>query len=357
MTAYDSTALSSFVTKIFQASGSTFEEAKIVARNLVDSNLAGHDSHGVIRVTHYLDWLEKGWIKANQVAEIVSENDTVLVVDGGFGFGQVIAKQAMTLAMDRMSDSGICIVAIRNTGHVGRVGAWAEMLAHEGMVSLHFANTSGFGIRMAPFGGVERRFSTNPVCIGTPVANSFPIVLDMATAKIPEGKILVAINKGVSVSEGLILNGEGVPTCDPQGFFDEPQGAVLPIAGPKGSGLAFMIEVLAGALTGGSSGHPDNPTAKMVVNNMLSIVINPNYLSGGDFFGKDLQRLIEWTKSSRPVLTGGEVLVPGEIAYMTKKERLANGIPLDNATINELAGAAAKFNIAIPKAVHGATSI
>ena len=353
MTLYDSSTLRSFVAEIFAASGSSAREADIVAEYLVDANLAGHDSHGVIRVMHYLEWLEKGWVKANQKAEIVSNSDAMLVIDGGFGYGQVIARDAMKFAMVRMNISGVCIVAIRNTGHVGRLGAWAEMLAHEGMVSLHFANTSGFGIRMAPFGGVERRFSTNPICIGTPVTESYPIILDMATAKIPEGKILVAINKGESLPEGLILDGKGEPTCDPQGFFDEPQGAVLPIAGPKGSGLAFMIEVLAGALTGGSSSHPENPTAKMVVNNMLSIIINPDRLSGDDFFAEDLKRLIEWTKSSRPVAKDGEVLVPGEIEYRTKKERLANGIPLDDTTIDELARVASKLDIAMPLGVRG----
>jgi uncharacterized oxidoreductase len=147
----------------------------------------------------------------------------------------------------------------------------------------------------------------------------------------------------------MILDGSGEPTCDPQGFFDEPQGAVLPIAGPKGSGLAFMIEVLAGALTGGGSSNPENPTAAMVVNNMLSIVINPDQLSGRDFFAEDLQRLIEWTKSSRPAVEGGEVLVPGEIEHRTKVDRLRNGIPLDDATIDGLVTVASRLGLAMPQ--------
>jgi len=352
MVTYNKDTLERFVSRIFQAAGSSAKEGGIVAAWLVDSNLAGHDSHGVIRVTHYLQWLQNGWVKANQDAEVVTDGDGLLVIDGGFGYGQVVAESAMKLAMDRMTTLGVCIVAIRNTGHVGRLGAWAEMLANNGLVSLHFANTSGFGIRMAPFGGVERRFSTNPICIGTPVADSHPIVLDMATAKIPEGKILVAINKGEDVPEGLILDGSGKPTCDPQGFFDEPQGAVLPIAGPKGSGLAFMIEVLAGALTGGGSSNPENPTAKMVVNNMLSIVINPDRLSGDDYFAEDLKSLVKWTKSARPAVEGGEVLVPGEIEHQTKVERLSNGIPLDDATIDGLTSVATELGIEVPQPDH-----
>lgn len=349
---YYSNTLESFVSNVFQASGSSIQEANTVAENLVDANLVGHDSHGIIRVKHYLEWLGKGWVRANQKAEIVSDSDTTLVIDGHFGYGQVIAKQAMEFALERVANSGVCIVAARDLSHVGRLGAWAEMLAHEGLVSLHFAGTSGFGIRIAPFGGAESRFSTNPLCVGAPVAGSFPVILDMATAKIPEGKIHLAISKGESLPENLILDGKGEPTCDPQHFFEEPQGAILPIAGPKGSGLAFMIGVLSGALTGGRSSHPNNPTAKMVVNNMLSIVINPEKLSGDDFFAEDLTRLIEWTKSARPVVKGGEVLVPGERSFRTRMDRQRQGIPVDDATVDELTKLASKLGIAMPQSDH-----
>ena len=350
MKRYDANVLKAYVANIFSASGSLQDEADQIADHLVEANLLGHDSHGIIRVIHYLDWLDKGYIKFNKTAEIIKDTNSVLVIDGGHGYGQTIAKQAMNLAIDRMKSQSVLIVAIRNTGHIGRVGAWAEMLASAGFVSLHFVNTSGFGIRMAPYGGKERRFSTNPVCFGTPVAGEHPIILDMSTAKIPEGKILVAINKGERVSEDMILDCDGNPTTNPQGFFDEPQGAVLPIAGPKGSGLAFMIEVLAGALTGGASSHPDNPTANMVVNNMFSVVINPDHVSGNDFFEKDLSRLIEWTKSSSPMVEGGEVMLPGENSLRTKLDRETKGIPLDAMTIQKLESLAIKLKITMPKA-------
>jgi len=352
---FDSNNLENFVAGIFGASGSQQEEAKTVAEYLVDANLAGHDSHGVIRVVQYLDWLSKGWVKANQRARILSAIGPKIVVDGGLGYGQVIAKQGMTLAMERAKSDGICVIAFRNTGHVGRLGAWAELLSKAGLVSLHFANTTGFGIRMAPFGGIERRFSTNPICIGAPVKNGFPVVLDMATAKIPEGKILVAINRGEKLPEGMILDGHGQPTCDPQGFFDEPQGVVLPIAGPKGSGLAFMIEVLAGALTGGGSSHPNNPSATQVVNNLFSIVIDPENLTDESFYNDDVMRLIEWTKSSRPTVPGGEVLVPGEIEYNNRMRRQSLGIPLDDVTIGELEKIASMFAIQMPPGVREAS--
>ena len=349
MTRYDANILKTYVAQIFCAKGSRQNEADQIADHLVKANLLGHDSHGIIRVAHYLDWLDKSWVKANKTAKIIKDTLAVLIIDGQHGYGQVIAKQAMNLAIERMQSQSVLVVAIRNTGHIGRVGAWAEMLAKAGLVSLHFVNTSGFGIRIAPYGGKERRFSTNPICIGTP-AKPQDIILDMSTAKIPEGKILVALNKGEPVCEDMILDGKGNPTTNPQGFFDEPQGAVLPIAGPKGSGLAFMIEVLAGALTGGASSHPDNPTANMVVNNMFSVIINPAHISGNDFFDKDVSRLIKWTKSSGPMVAGGEVLLPGEHSQRTKLDRIERGIPVDPLTMEKLAVIAEKLNITPPKA-------
>jgi len=347
-TFFDSEILGAYTADIFVASGSSLEEAQIVTDHLIDANLVGHDSHGVIRVVHYLQWLKKGWVKANAEPTYVTDSGSVLVLDGGFGYGQVTAKAAMKTGIDRAKANGVCLVATRNCSHVGRVGAWAEEAAKSGLVSLHFVNTSGFGIRIAPFGGKEARFSTNPICIGTPVESGEPVILDMSTGQIPEGKILVAINKGETLPEGMIIDGSGNPTVDPQGFFDEPQGSVLPVGGPKGSGLAFMIEVLAGALTGGKSGHPDNETANMVVNNMFSILIDPEVFSSRDAYGIDVNRLIEWTKSSMPTQPNGQVLVPGELESKTRRARLKSGIPLDELTISEISKVASTFGIATP---------
>ncbi len=349
MIKYDCALLEKYVIDIFKAAGSSKAEAHIVAEHLLDANLVGHDSHGVIRVTHYICWLKKDWITPNRVPKVIKDNGTTLVIDGGLGYGQVTAKDAMILGAERAKENGSCIVAIRNTTHLGRLGAWAEMLARQGLISLHFANSSGFGIRVAPYGGNQARFSTNPICIGSPVKSGEPVILDMSTAKVPDGKILVAANKGEDLPEGYILDGEGNPTRDPQGFFEEPQGAVLPIAGPKGSGLAFMIEILAGAFSGGNIGHPDNPTASQVENNMLSIIINPDEGAGRDVFGMDVTRLIDWTKSCRPVTKGEDILLPGERSQKTRQVRLKHGIPLDNLTIAELGKVAASLDVTIPE--------
>ena len=162
--------LQDFAETIFQAAGSSREEAEIIASHLVESNLAGHDSHGVMRIYKYVDWVRAGQVLPNRHAEIVSDRGAAVVVDGGFGYGQVIGKEAMAIATTRARANGFAVMAIRNSGHLGRIGAWAEYLANEGLASFHFVNTSGFGILVAPHGGSDRRLSANPLAAGAPVA-------------------------------------------------------------------------------------------------------------------------------------------------------------------------------------------
>ena len=166
-------------------------------------------------------------------SKIVFENDAIAVVDGQFGFGQVMGEEAMKLGIDKARRQGVAVVALRNSGHLGRIGDWAEMAAAAGQVSLHFVNTSGGGILVAPFGGTQRRLSANPIAAGVPVKNGPPIIVDISTCTIAEGKIKVAFNKGVKVPEGCILDSEGQPTNDPKAFYATPPGAILPSAGTR----------------------------------------------------------------------------------------------------------------------------
>ncbi|MEP6679465.1 MAG: Ldh family oxidoreductase, partial [Betaproteobacteria bacterium] len=158
--------LRAFAAQIFRAAGSEVGEAAIVGDHLVDANLAGHDSHGVIRISKYVDWHARGMVLANRHASVVRESPCHAVVDGGFGYGQVIAHEAMEIAVAKARSVGMCTIALRNAGHLGRVGAWAEQVAGSGFTSVHFVNTSGFGVLVAPFGGRDRRLSANPIAAG-----------------------------------------------------------------------------------------------------------------------------------------------------------------------------------------------
>ena len=350
----DATALTGFVTSIFAACGSEPDEARTIADHLVEANLLGHDSHGVIRVHKYIAWLRAGEVVANRRMTLAVDRGPLAVVDGGFGFGQVIGRDAMALAASRCTIFGFACVAIRNTGHLGRIGAWAEQLARAGLVSAHFVNTSGYGILVAPHGGSDRRLSANPIAAGAPGPNGWPLVLDMATSATAEGKLQLARNRQEHVPPGLIVDAAGQPTTDPEAFYCDPPGAILPFGAHKGSGLSFFCEILAGALCGGGSSHPESPTAHRLVNNMLTLAFDPAAFGPRRGFAMDLERLIEWVKASPPASLGGEVLVPGELEARTRAARLRDGIPLDVETCRQLAETAAQTGVTPPDGFQGA---
>jgi hydroxycarboxylate dehydrogenase B len=321
-------------TAIFQSAGCQPAEATRIAAHLVEANLVGHDSHGVIRVATYVQWLRAGKVLANRTLQVVFENEVIAVVDGQFGFGQTIGEQAMQLGLEKSARHGVAVIALRNSGHLGRIGDWPLMAAEAGKLSLHFVNTSGAGILVAPHGGINRRLSANPIAAGIPIQNGSPLLLDMSACTVAEGKIRVALNKGVSVPENCIIDAEGRPTTDPRVFYAEPPGAILSIAGHKGYGLAVLCEVLAGALTGGSCSNPLN--ANRVVNGMLSIILDSSYFQMDAAFTAEINRFIGWVKSSAKATPDGEILMPGEIEERTKARRLREGIDLDETTLGQI---------------------
>lgn len=326
--------LRELTTAIFQAAGCQRDEAERIAEHLVEANLVGHDSHGVIRVFSYVQWLRAGKVLAGQTIQVVFQNDVIAVVDGQFGFGQSIGEQAMRLGIEKSARHGVSVIALRNAGHLGRIGDWPLMVAQAGKLSLHFVNTTGAGILVAPFGGINRRLSANPIAAGIPVKGGPPILLDMSACTIAEGKIRVALNKGVPVPEDCIIDSRGQPTTDPRVFYADPPGAILSIAGHKGYGLAVLCEVMAGALTGGGCSNPKN--ADRVVNGMLSIILEPSYFQKDAAFSGEIERFVAWVKSSERATPAGDILMPGEIEERTKARRMKEGIELDEKTWSQL---------------------
>jgi len=327
------------VATIMHAGGSGIAEAQTIAQRLVDSNLVGHDSHGVLRVGKYLEWVRMGWLAPNTPPTIVFESETMAIIDGNRGFGQVIGEFATKLGIAKAGVAGIAMIGLRNCGHLGRLGDWAEMAAAAGQVSLHFLNTSG-APRVAPFGGSDRRMSTNPMAIGVPLAGGAPVILDITTSTVAEGKLMVASNKGEQVPEGWIVDKHGKPTTDPKDFYDG--GALLTIGAHKGSGLSMLTDLLAGAMTTGKSSDPADTVLR---NNMLSIYIAPAVYDRDGAVLVEAQRLVDWVKASPPAVAGQPVLAPGEIERRTRATRLANGVPLDDTTWRDLVAAAASVGI------------
>jgi hydroxycarboxylate dehydrogenase B len=335
--------LERLVTDIFGAAGCGPVERIQIAHYLVEANLVGHDSHGVIRVPSYIDWLRAGKVLANQTLTVVFENDAVAVVDGQFGFGQVMGKESMKLGIDKAGRHGVAVVALRNSGHLGRIGDWAELAATADKVSLHFVNTNGGGILVAPFGGSERRLSANPVAAGVPRESGPPIILDISTCTIAEGKIKVAFNKGSKVPDGCMLDGEGRPTNDPNSFYASPPGAILPLGGHKGYGLSVIAEVLAGALTGGACSHFG---VDRVANNMLTIIFDPAFFQSRDGFAAEIDSFVTHVKSSRTVTPDGEILMPGELEARTRARRLREGIEIDETTWGQIMSTCQSLGVA-----------
>ena len=270
-----------FVADVFGHAGSSAEEARRIATYLTTANLTGHDSHGVIRVPVYIRWKNTGSIIANQTAEIVVDTPSLAVVDGRFGYGQTVAPQAVRIGIEKCKVSGLAAVALRNAGHIGRVGDWAEMAAAEGLVSIHFVNAAG-SVLVAPFGGVERRLSTAPYCVGIPRTGHGPVVLDFATSLVAEGKVLVASRGGKKLPKGALINLDGNLSEDPSVLYGsyEPEGArdhskgkgaIRAFGEHKGSGLALICELLGGALTGTGATGPNRRFA----NGMFAIYVDP----------------------------------------------------------------------------------
>jgi uncharacterized oxidoreductase len=332
------------VAAIMQGGGCDAHEAAMVARRLVDSNLVGHDSHGVIRVGKYLEWMRNGWLRANQSPTIVFESDTIAIIDGNRGFGQVVGEFAGRTGTAKAARTGIAMVGLRNCGHLGRVGDWAELAAAEGQVSLHFLNTSG-AQRVAPFGGSDRRLSTNPITVGVPVAGGDPVILDVTTSMVAEGKLLVASNKGEKVPPGWIIDKHGKPTTDPKDFYDG--GALLTVGAHKGSGLSIIADLLAGAISTGRSSDPEDTVLR---NNMLSIYIAPAVYDSDGGVAREVARFVEWVKASPPSVPGQPVLLPGEVERATRVKRNAQGIAIDDQTWKDLIAAAASVGVSAESA-------
>jgi len=317
--------MQAFAEDIFRAAGSEPSEARLVAAHLVEASLLGHDSHGVIRISKYIEWVRVGKVVPNQHAHLVTDRGALAVIDGNHGYGQVIGKEAMELAAERALAHGMASIAIRNSGHLGRIGAWPEMLARLGLASVHFVNTSGFGILVAPHGGKDRRLSANPIAAGVPVSGGAPLVLDIATSAIARARFRWRATNANNSRQECCSTATAAPRRIPRPFMQIPPGAILPFGGHKGSGLSFFCEVLAGSLSGGFASNPQSATAGRLVNNMLSLVFDPSAFGSADAFAKDVTRLVGWIKSTPPIEPGGKVLLPGETEEQNSQRSSCQG--------------------------------
>lgn len=339
--------LQAFVESIFRAAGSGADEARIVAGHLVEANLTGHDSHGISLIPEYLRNIKVGNVRPNEVGSLERRDGSILVYDGNLGYGQVVAKRATGLAIEAAKASGLALLALRNCHHIGRIGAYGEQCAAQGLVAIQFVNAVGNRPRVAPHGGRDARLPTNPVCVAVPATEGRPaIILDMATSKIAQGKVRIARNSGIAVGEGFLLDRDGEPTTDPQVMFDEVPGAILPFGEHKGYGLSLICEILAGAFTGGPTIQPANPQRGASVNGMLMIVFDPARTSSLEEARREIDALVDYVTASPPRDPDNPVLVPGDPERATRASRSRDGIPVDDGTWTRLLEAAGGLGVA-----------
>ncbi len=332
--------------------GSSTDEVDAVAGNLIDANLTGHDSHGIGMLPRYAEAYLEGGLHPNTHVRTVLDTGALLRLDGQAGFGQVIGREAMALGIARAQQAGSCIVALGNAHHLGRIGAWAEQAAAAGLVSIHFVNVVARNI-VAPFGGGDARFGTNPFCAGVPFAGREPVILDFATSMIAQGKTRVAMNKGELVGPDTLIDDQGRATREPRYTVVPPFGALLTFGGHKGSGLAMMCELLGGALAAGMTQRDDDASKRRILNGMFSMLLDPAALGDRATFENEALSFIDWFKASPPREGFGAVQVPGEPERASRRRRSAEGVPVDATTWQEILLAAASLGVD-PAAVNAA---
>jgi uncharacterized oxidoreductase len=329
---------------IVSAGGSDPEEARLVAGNLVTANLLGHDSHGIGMIPRYVDALLEGGLAANQQPKATLDAGALLALDGCKGYGQSIGHASMRMAIERAQRHGTCVMVLANSHHLGRIGHWAEMAVEKGLVAIHFVNVISHA-RVAPYGGRDARFGTNPVCVGIPLPGEPPFLLDMATSAVAQGKMRVAHNKREKVAPGLLIDDRGRATDDPRYAVVPPLGAILAFGGHKGYGLAVACELLGGALTGGGTWHYDESKKQRVLNGMLAILIDPERLGTAEAFRSEARQFLDWLRKARSAPGIDRVRIAGEPEreYRAKRER--EGVPVDETTWNEIRAAARKVGL------------
>jgi len=300
---------------------------------LVESNLFGPDSHGAIRYYEYTRAIREGRFQPRATPTVVRDNPSTAVVDAGGALGQVGATFAMNLAIEKARQNGLATVTLRNTSHVGRAGAYPLMAARQkNMIGLAFVNAGRLGYQIAPFGGLEGRLSTNPIAFAAPRPDADPILVDMTTSVVAEGKVRVAINQGKHVPEGWLIDAQGNPTTDPNDFRADPPGAILPMGGVvahKGYGLGLVVELLGGALSG--EGCADG-SRTMHSNGVLFTVYNIEHFTELSIYYEEVEGLLQHVKSSRLAPGFKEILAPGEPEFRSAQRKEAEGIEIDETT-------------------------
>lgn len=344
--------LHSLLRDVFVAVGTPAAGARRVADSLVLSNLVGHDSHGAIRLPQYVRSVRDGAIDPAARTAVERETACTAWMTGNWGWGQIAAWDATQLAVAKAREANLAAVTLHCANHVGRAGEYVEEIARQGMIGLATVNNHGGAVQVAPFGGCERRLSSNPVAFAAPTGGD-PILVDMTSSVVAEGKIRVLRNQGKLAPEGWLIDADGNPTQDPNVLYTERPGALMPLGGAlghKGYGLGVLIDIMSGALSGAGC---SSLTAPRIGNGMFVQAVRVDaFVSREDYF-REIDGLVQSLRSCRPAVGFSEVLVPGEPERRTEKRRRAEGIPVDEETWHQISETAESVGVAVPALTVG----
>lgn len=332
---------------VLRAAGASGSNARVVADHLANANLAGHDSHGFIRIIQYVEDIRSGKIDAKAEPVAAQDHGGLVQIDGNGTFGQVVAARATSLAIERARQNGVATVTMTNLDHTGRIGTYPEMAAAEGMAAIMVTGVVGgtSGMNVAPFGGTRRKLGTNPIAIGFPYMQDSPMLLDFATSVTAEGKLRVYRNRGNPLPSAWVIDKDGDPSNDPNDYYDG--GSILPLggmeSGHKGYALSVMVSLL-GAIAGGL-GFPQRDIESGVSGSSIT-VIDVGKLSPQGAIRARVSRTIDVIKDTPLAKGASDVLYPGEMEASTRRERLANGVDIEEATWSPVAALIEEFGVA-----------
>jgi hydroxycarboxylate dehydrogenase B len=322
--------------RIFRSWNTPGDIAECVARSLVDSDLCGIFSHGVLRIPAYYRFVLAGWLQPAARPMMVSEGPAVATIDGNWGFGQPAMDLALEVGLAKSRDQGIAGVGVVHCGHIGRLGEYAEKAAAAGKIALVTASGGPSGGLVVPFGGAQRVLGTNPIGAGVPAGDHAPFIMDYATSTVAAGKIEYAHDKEQVIPEGWAVDAEGRPARTVRDFLDG--GGLLPMAGHKGYALAMFIELLCGGLTGaGLSERPDNiPAQGLGGNACFLIVLDVAHFTEPGVFGGSVDAFFDRLKRVKPAPGSPGVMIPGEPERQQRAAHEADGIAVEDATWNQI---------------------
>jgi LDH2 family malate/lactate/ureidoglycolate dehydrogenase len=328
--------------RLLEKAGVPNDQADLIAKIIVEADLRGIESHGILRLPAYIRRVTAGTMTAVTELSVLKERGASLLLDAQNGFGQIAASYAMEEALDRAEKYGVGFVAVRNAGHFGIASHYAMMALPRKMIGMVFANAAP---SMAAWGGTIPLLGTNPICFAIPTGGDVDIVLDMASSIVARGKIRLAVKKGKQIPADWALDSQGLPTRDPAAAM---KGTLLPIGGPKGYGLALIVDILAGVLTGSNFGRHVSSTLdfdKKVSAGFVVQALDISAFTEPDVFNKDIQSLIAEIRNS-PLAPGVErIYLPGEIEWLRQKERESTGIPVPNSLLAELHNLSKELNV------------